>query len=133
MSHRRGWDPKAPTICAEDRGAVEPQDAPAGEDEQTVDGAPGGAEGGQEPHESAESDLEPPDTDDEPPVEQPEPGESDSEPAPIDESEVPELVDDLLAWVGDNPQRARAALAREAKRPKQRKKVVALEALAAGG
>lgn len=54
-------------------------------------------------------------------------------PAPVSEDDVPEKAEDIIAWVGSNPHRARAALSREGKRPgKPRKTVMALAKFAEG-
>lgn len=134
MTHRRAFDPYASCRPADEAppdedacGSVEPQEPPGVEDEQSVDPAPDDAQGGQEPPQSGESDLEQPET----PSTTPEPGESDTEPPSDDE--MPDLADDLVAWVGDNPARARAALAREQHRPRPRKRVLALERLLEDG
>lgn len=116
MSHRRAYDPKAPAVCLD-----------------------GGAQSAQEPQEGAEA--QPPAEElggQEAPQEAPEPGESEDappaapEPEPVAEADVPENADDVVAWVGADVGRARAALAKEARRPKERKTVKALAKLLDG-
>lgn len=123
--HRRHHDPYAPCDPAElapdceacrsgephdehEGAAVEPQEAPAGDDGQTPAPEP---EGQEEPQEA------------------PEPAVQEPAPEQVAEEDVPDNAEDVVAWVGRDRGRARAALAKEAKRPKERKTVAALRAL----
>lgn len=112
MSHRRSYDPKAPLVCREP-AAVEPQEPPEVEEAELPVVETGGQEAPQEAPEPVESGQPPADV-------------------PVSEDDVPENAGDVVAWVGQNPHRARAALAREAHRPKPRKTVAALAKLLDG-
>lgn len=117
MSHRRAYDPKAPNrpiAHGDEPAAVEPQEAPESEGAQEPPVEPSGQEEPQEPGEAPDSEDAPP----EPPAEE-----------VVSEDDVPENAEDVVAWVGKDHGRARAALAKEAKRGKERKTVAALRSL----